>query len=123
MMLSSSLDGFNKWRKETPLNRQAILEKTVQILEKNFEENAANLTREMGKPVAEAKIEMQVVLICFAGTVRKENAFTVELFITFPWHATYAKVPVGPSLAFVAWNFPATMSCARLLAHLPRVVL
>ena len=53
--VASSLEGFNKWRAQTPLNRQVILEKTAQILEENFEENSANLTREMGKPLAEAK--------------------------------------------------------------------
>ena len=108
--LSSSLDGFNKWRKETPLNRQAILEKTAQILEKNFEENAANLTREMGKPVAEAKIEMQVAidLLRWYGEEGK-RIYGRIIPSRFPGMQHEArKVPVGPSLAFVAWNFPAT---------------
>jgi succinate-semialdehyde dehydrogenase/glutarate-semialdehyde dehydrogenase len=60
--LDSSRDGFNHWRAMTPLSRQAILEKAARLLEDRFEVNSANLTREMGKPLAEAKIEMQVAI-------------------------------------------------------------
>ncbi len=108
--VASSLEGFNKWRAQTPLNRQVILEKTAQILEENFEENSANLTREMGKPLAEAKIEMQVAidLLRWYGEEGK-RVYGRIIPSRFPGMQHEArKVPVGPSLAFVAWNFPAT---------------
>ena len=108
--LASSLDGFNKWRVETPINRQAVLEKAARILEENFEENSANLTREMGKPLAEAKIEMQVAidLLRWYGEEGK-RVYGRIIPSRFPGMQHEArKMPVGPSLAFVAWNFPAT---------------
>src|SRR6056300_1412118 len=58
--LESSLEGFNVWRKMTPHSRQDILEKAARLLEERFEDISSNLTREMGKPIAEARVEMRV---------------------------------------------------------------
>lgn len=108
--LNSSLDGFNRWRHETPLNRQVILEKAAKILEDKFEENTHNLTKEMGKPIGESKIEMQVAidLLRWYGEEGK-RVYGRIIPSRFPGMQHEArKAPVGPTLAFVAWNFPAT---------------
>ena len=108
--LASSLDGFNHWRAMTPLNRQIILEKAARLLEDRFDVNSANLTREMGKPLAESKIEMQVAidLLRWYGEEGK-RIYGRIIPSRFPGMQHEArKVPVGPALAFVAWNFPAT---------------
>ena len=108
--LDSSRDGFNHWRAMTPLSRQAILEKAARLLEDRFEVNSANLTREMGKPLAESKIEMQVAidLLRWYGEEGK-RVYGRIIPSRFPGMQHEArKVPVGPALAFVAWNFPAT---------------
>ena len=106
--LDSSRDGFNHWRAMTPLSRQVILEKAARLLESRFEVNSANLTREMGKPLAEAKIEMQVAidLLRWYGEEGK-RIYGRIIPSRFPGMQHEArKVPVGPALAFVAWNFP-----------------
>ena len=108
--LNSSLEGFNKWRSETPLNRQSILEKAAKILEREFDKNSENLTREMGKPLAEAKIEMQVaidLLRWYGEEGKRVYGRIIPSRIPNMEHEA-RKVPVGPVLAFVAWNFPAT---------------
>ena len=108
--LNSSLEGFNKWRSETPLNRQSILEKTAKILEREFDKNSENLTREMGKPLVEAKIEMQVaidLLRWYGEEGKRVYGRIIPSRIPNMEHEA-RKVPVGPVLAFVAWNFPAT---------------
>ena len=108
--LNSSLEGFNKWRSETPLNRQSILEKAAKILEREFDKNSENLTREMGKPLAEAKIEMQVaidLLRWYGEEGKRVYGRIIPSRIPTMEHEA-RKVPVGPVLAFVAWNFPAT---------------
>ena len=108
--LNSSLEGFNKWRSETPLNRQSTLEKAAKILEREFEKNSQNLTREMGKPLAEAKIEMQTaidLLRWYGEEGKRVYGRIIPSRIPNMEHEA-RKVPVGPVLAFVAWNFPAT---------------
>ena len=108
--LNGSLEGFNKWRSETPLNRQSILEKAAKILEREFDKNSQNLTREMGKPLAEAKIEMQTaidLLRWYGEEGKRVYGRIIPSRIPNMEHEA-RKVPVGPVLAFVAWNFPAT---------------
>ena len=108
--LNSSLEGFNKWRSETPLNRQSILEKAAKILEREFDKNSENLTREMGKPLVEAKIEMQVaidLLRWYGEEGKRVYGRIIPSRIPNMEHEA-RKVPTGPVLAFVAWNFPAT---------------
>jgi succinate-semialdehyde dehydrogenase/glutarate-semialdehyde dehydrogenase len=108
--LNSSLDGFNIWRAMTPHSRQAILEQAAKLLEQRFETISENLTREMGKPLAEARIEVQVAidLLRWYGEEGK-RVYGRIIPSRFPGMQHEArKVPVGPALAFVAWNFPAT---------------
>ena len=108
--LNSSFEGYNKWRSETPLSRQSILEKAAKILEREFEKNSENLTREMGKPLVEAKIEMQVaidLLRWYGEEGKRVYGRIIPSRIPNMEHEA-RKVPVGPVLAFVAWNFPAT---------------
>ena len=60
--LSASQKGFDVWRSVTALERQKTLEKAARLLEERFETIASNLTKEMGKPLAEAKVELQMAI-------------------------------------------------------------
>ncbi len=108
--LQSNLDGYNLWRKLTPHDRQAVLERAAQILEERFEEISANLTREMGKPVGEARVEMRVAIDLLRWYAEEGKRVYGRIIPSrFPNMQHEArKQPVGPVVAFVAWNFPAT---------------
>ena len=65
-----------------------------------------NLTREMGKPLAEAKIEMQTaidLLRWYGEEGKRVYGRIIPSRIPNMEHEA-RKVPVGPVLAFVAWN-------------------
>ena len=108
--LQSSLDGFNVWRKMTPHSRQTILEKAACLLEDRFEDISANLTREMGKPVSESRIELRVAIDLLRWYAEEGKRVYGRIIPSrFPNMQHEArKEPVGPVVAFVAWNFPAT---------------
>jgi succinate-semialdehyde dehydrogenase/glutarate-semialdehyde dehydrogenase len=107
--LASSQKAYEQWRKETALNRQKILEKACRILEDRFDEVAENLTKEMGKPLAEAKLELGVAIdvIRWYGEEGKRVYGRTILPRIAGLNQTVRKDPVGPVIAFVAWNFPA----------------
>ena len=91
----------------TPLNRQIILEKAARLLEDRFDVNSANLTREMGKPLAESKIEMQVAidLLRWYGEEGK-RIYGRIIPSRFPGMQHEArKVPVGPALGLCCLEF------------------
>ncbi|MGB0506848.1 MAG: NAD-dependent succinate-semialdehyde dehydrogenase [Pikeienuella sp.] len=102
--------GFKVWRNTTPAARQVVLEKAARILEDRIDEVAVNLTLEMGKPVAESKIEIDfaVNMLRWYGEEGK-RAYGRLIPPRIPGARQLAiKEPVGPCLAFTAWNFPST---------------
>ena len=108
--LDSSLEGFNVWRKMTPHSRQNVLEKAARLLEERFEDISSNLTREMGKPIAEARVEMRVAIDLLRWYAEEGKRLYGRIIPSrFPNMQHEArKAPVGPVVAFIAWNFPAT---------------
>ena len=108
--LESSKAGFDIWRKKTPIQRQFVFETAARLLEERFDTVSANLTREMGKPIAESRIELQAAidLLRWYGEEGK-RIYGRIIPSRFPGMVhEVQKVPIGPVVAFVAWNFPAT---------------
>lgn len=118
--LESSLEGFNVWRKMTPHSRQDILEKAARSLEERFEDISANLTREMGKPIAEARVEMRVAIDLLRWYAEEGKRLYGRIIPSrFPNMQHEArKAPVGPVVAFIAWNFPATNTMRKVAGAL-----
>ncbi len=106
--LEASVEGFKAWRSRTPLQRQVVMEKAARLMEERLDANARTLTMEMGKPLPEAKGELQFVIDATRwyaeegkrayGRIVPSRTPGVRQMVT--------KEPVGPSCAFVAWNFP-----------------
>ncbi len=106
--LTASADGFKVWRARTPIQRQVVMEKAARLIEERIEGIARTLTMEMGKPLAEAKGELQFVV----DTTRwygeeGKRAYGRLVPARVPGlRQMVMKEPVGPTCAFVAWNFP-----------------
>ena len=68
--LNSSKKGFEIWKKWSPLRRQALMLKTVEIIKRRSDEIAKTLTMEMGKTFRESKQEInQVIETITCGTL------------------------------------------------------
>jgi succinate-semialdehyde dehydrogenase/glutarate-semialdehyde dehydrogenase len=107
--LAASEKAYKIWRGQTALSRQKVLEKACRILEDRFDEVAENLTKEMGKPLVESKLELGVAIdvIRWYGEEGKRIYGRTVLPRMAGIAQTVRKDPVGPVIAFVAWNFPA----------------
>ncbi len=118
--IDAAQKGFEIWRRVSPQERKAVLKKiAVKIMERR-ESLAVSMTLEQGKPLEEARLEIDR---------------TVD---TFEWCAeeasrTYGRVlpqrkpgsremvirePVGPVACFSPWNFPAVMTARKIAAAL-----
>jgi succinate-semialdehyde dehydrogenase/glutarate-semialdehyde dehydrogenase len=108
LALAASADGFKVWRARTPLQRQAVMEKAARLMEERIDAMARTLTMEMGKPLAEAKAELQFVIDCtrWYGEEGKRAYGRLVPARTPGVRQMVIKEPVGPTCAFVAWNFP-----------------
>jgi len=108
--INASLDGFKVWRATPAAARQQVMEKAARLMEERIDSISKTLTLEMGKPLAESKIEMGFV-IDVTRWYAEEGKRTYGRMIPsrFPGvRQMVMKEPVGPCSAFVAWNFPGT---------------
>lgn len=108
--LLSSAEGFKIWRDTTAIDRQTIMEKAARLMEDRIDEISKTLTMEMGKPLPESKIEMDFVIAVtrwYAEEGKRAYGRLVPSRVPGA-RQMVMKEPVGPSCAFVAWNFPGT---------------
>ncbi len=100
--------GFETWRERSITDRQALLAGVSDVLEANESEYARTMTAEMGKPIEQARAEVQkCARVCEyyaeqAGTFLQDDRVAVE-----PGAKTFvAYEPLGPVLAVMPWNYP-----------------
>jgi len=106
--LEASLEGFKVWRAKTALERQAVMEAAARLMDERKEAMAENLTREMGKPLAEARMELDFtisVLRWYSEEGKRAYGRLVPPRVP-GMRQMVVQEPVGPVAAFVAWNFP-----------------
>ena len=108
--LNASADGFKVWRNTSPLERQGIMEKAARLMEARIDDIAKTLTLEMGKPLAESKMEMAFVVDVTRWYAEEgKRAYGRIVPARVPGvRQMVMREPVGPACAFVAWNFPGT---------------
>jgi succinate-semialdehyde dehydrogenase/glutarate-semialdehyde dehydrogenase len=118
--VNAAANGFQTWRRMSPLDRSGILRKAGELLRQRADSIATMMTLEQGKPVAEAKIE---ILGCadFLDWFAEEGRRTYGRIIPARGEGIYnlvMKEPVGPVAAFTPWNFPMSQAVRKLGAAL-----
>ena len=118
--LAAAERGFKTWRRVSAYDRGKVLRKAGDLLRERAAAIAPILTREHGKPQAEAKGEVVSgadILDWFAeearrtyGRVIPARSDTVQQIVT--------KEPVGPVAAFTPWNFPINQAARKVAAAL-----
>lgn len=105
--LAATQDAFELWRKRSVTERAALLPKLAKILKAEKEALGAIITREMGKPVAQAVAEIEKsAWLCEyyaqngAAFLHDESveAGLAESFVTYQ--------PLGVILIVMPWNYP-----------------
>ncbi|MFP6560133.1 NAD-dependent succinate-semialdehyde dehydrogenase [Paraburkholderia sp. B3] len=116
----ASARAFREWRKVSAYERSKLMRRAAQLLRERADEVAAIMTREQGKPLAEAKVETLAgadIIDWFAeegrrtyGRVIPSRAEAVRQIVT--------REPVGPVAAFTPWNFPVNQAVRKVSAAL-----
>uniref|UniRef100_A0A1I7UUF8 Aldedh domain-containing protein n=1 Tax=Caenorhabditis tropicalis TaxID=1561998 RepID=A0A1I7UUF8_9PELO len=120
-MLKSALEGFEKWAfSYTAKQRGAILHKWFEILLQLETELATLLTKEQGKPLAEARGEIQYSAAYFdwyAGEARRVYGQVVPSAVHNRLHL-HTREPIGVVALISPWNFPTAMIARKAAAAL-----
>lgn len=118
--LVSSADGFKVWKATPAIERQRVLSKAADLMTDRLDMMAECLTLEMGKPLAESRIELQFAIdvVRWYGEEGKRAYGRVIPSRVPGIRQMVVKEPVGPCCAFVAWNFPANNAIRKIAGAL-----
>ncbi|KAI6240535.1 Succinate-semialdehyde dehydrogenase, mitochondrial [Aphelenchoides fujianensis] len=121
LAVESAKQAFEKWGyKTTGKERGELLRKWADLHRQHETELAELLTQEQGKPVAEARAEIQYsagYLDWYAGEARRIYGEIVPS--AFPDRSHYhVREPIGVVASITPWNFPSAMIARKAAAAL-----
>ena len=102
---------FQSWRKKTAKERSALLRKWFELLIAHKDDLALIMTSEQGKPLAEARGEIDYAA-SYVEWFAEETKRVYGETIPSPWDSARLLVlrqPIGVAAAVTPWNFPAAM--------------
>jgi acyl-CoA reductase-like NAD-dependent aldehyde dehydrogenase len=107
-------DAFAAWRAIAPDERSRVLHRLADELERRHEDLATLEARNVGKPISDARGEMEMVTTCFryyAGAPERATGKTIPVAggvdMTF-------REPLGVVGMIVPWNFPLVIASWKL---------
>jgi len=118
--LAAAARAFERWRQTSALERGALLRRVAQLTRERSDEIARNITRDMGKPLAEAQGE--VVRCADILEWHAEECRRIYGRVIPPRQANVRQMvlrePVGVCAAFTPWNYPYTQAIRKVAAAL-----
>jgi len=105
--LTRAAAGFKAWRKQSVSARAEVLLNMARVLRQKAEVTAQMITAEMGKPIAQARAEIEKCAVTCEWYAQHGPAMlTSEKTPVENDKAYIAYLPLGPVLAVMPWNFP-----------------
>jgi len=105
--LDKSSAAFRDWKKTTFTHRSGLMLKVASLLRENREKYAQTITLEMGKPIAEARAEVDKCAgACQFFAEFSEGFLADEFVVTEAGKSLILYQPTGAILAIMPWNFP-----------------
>ncbi|HWW70874.1 MAG TPA: NAD-dependent succinate-semialdehyde dehydrogenase [Duganella sp.] len=118
--LESTARAFKVWRKVPAWERAAVIERAVGLLRERQADLALALTLEVGKPLAESNMELNLTfesMIWCAEEAKRIYGRTLESRLQ-NGRAVVSREPIGPVAAFAPWNVPALLTGRKIAAAL-----
>ena len=109
--ISAANAAWPAWRKKTAKDRAAVLRRWNDLILENADDLALIMTAEQGKPLLEAKGEVQYAA-SFIEWFAEEGKRVAGDTLQSPWpdrRIVVTKEPIGVCAAITPWNFPAAM--------------
>ena len=118
--LAAAVRGFSVWRQTPPLGRAKVLAGAARLLRERMDRITRLLSLEQGKPLAEARGELErVAEMCdWMGGETQRIYGRVIPARTANVTQTVIKEPVGIVAAFTPWNFPVNQIVRKVASAL-----
>ncbi|MEZ4254025.1 MAG: aldehyde dehydrogenase family protein, partial [Polyangiales bacterium] len=114
--IDAAQEAFGSWRAKTALERATIVRRLRALHTEHEEALATLLTREQGKPLAEARAEIRYAAGFYEWFAEEGlRAYGETIPSPFPGHRVLTfRQPVGVGAAITPWNFPSAMIARKL---------
>lgn len=118
--LAAAEAGFEVWRKTPMSDRSAIMKRAAAELRATMDEAVAHLVMDMGKPIAEARSELEncAILLEWCPDAAAEVVDRVLPARNGFRDMRVRHEPIGPVLAIAPWNFPASLAGRKMASAL-----
>lgn len=114
--IEAATSAFALWRKKTAKERSAIMRRWFTLIMDNIDDLALLMTTEQGKPLSEAKGEINYGA-SFVEWFAEEARRVYGDVIPTPWNdrrIITIKQPIGVVAAITPWNFPVSMITRKI---------
>ncbi|WP_318834882.1 NAD-dependent succinate-semialdehyde dehydrogenase [Burkholderia cepacia] len=106
-ILKSVEQGFAAWSGTSLTDRAAVLRKMAAALRRNVDSLAEMATSEMGKPIVQARAEVEkCAVVCEWYASNGPAMLEDEKTVVDDGYAYVSYLPMGAVLAVMPWNFP-----------------
>ncbi len=114
--ISAAKDAFSLWSQKTARERATILYKAYEKMLEKKEELAHILTSEQGKPLSEARTEIEAAASYLLWNAEEGNRIYGEVIPSSRSDKRLLLIPqpIGVIAAITPWNFPASMVTRKL---------
>lgn len=118
--LAAADAGFEIWRKTPLAERARLMKDAAARLRARMDEAVAHLTMEQGKPVGEARSELENCALLLEWCPEEAGRVTDRLLPGRPGFRDLRvrHEPIGPVAAFAPWNFPASLAGRKVASAL-----
>ncbi|WP_097007926.1 NAD-dependent succinate-semialdehyde dehydrogenase [Natronoarchaeum philippinense] len=106
--LDAAAETASSWADTSIEQRQELLSDAADVLRDGADEYAELMTSEMGKPITEARAEVEkCAWVCDYYAERADEHLQDEVIGSEPESKTFVSYePLGPVLSIMPWNFP-----------------
>jgi len=106
--LTAAHHGFQSWRTTSVEQRSAVLSRVAELYTERADELARSISLEMGKPVREAKGEVQLSAAIYQYYADHGPSFLAEERLDVPGadESVVHRRPIGALVGVMPWNFP-----------------
>jgi succinate-semialdehyde dehydrogenase/glutarate-semialdehyde dehydrogenase len=106
-LLLQSAESFEDWKMTGFDHRSSLMMKAAGLLRYNLDEYAGSITAEMGKPIKEARAEVEkCAWVCEYYAQYAGKFLAPETVDTDAYKSYISYEPLGPILGIMPWNFP-----------------
>ncbi len=105
--LALAAEAFRSWRRTSFAERAAVLRRVAAAMRDDVERLALLMTEEMGKPIREARGEVEKSAWCAEHYAEHAEAYLARQELPSDASSSYVQyLPLGPLLGILPWNAP-----------------